>query len=80
MFHLSWQFYGVNKGDVVTFGDQASGKFGCFWVEEGKVVGTFLESGSADENKAIKAVAELRPDAPADLKEQGINFALNVSK
>lgn len=62
------------------FGDPSSGKFGCFWVEEGKVVGTFLESGSEEENKAIKTVADVRPDAPADLKEQGINFALNVSK
>eukprot|EP00210_Caulerpa_lentillifera_P005211 g4978.t1 len=80
VFHLSWQFYGENKGDVVVFGDQSSGKFGCYWVDGGKVVGVFLESGSGDENKAIKAIAELRPDAPSNLNEQGINFALDHSK
>lgn len=58
------------------FGDAASSKFGAFWVKEGKVVGAFLESGSPEENAAIKKVAQLQPAAPADLAEQGLAFAL----
>ena len=79
VFNLSWKFYGINKGSPINFGDKAEGVFGCYWVDEGKVVGAFLESGSDDQNNAIKAVAKLRPDAPDDLATQGISFALDVA-
>lgn len=36
-FDLSWKFYGLNNGVDVLFGDQASGKFGSYWVDDGKV-------------------------------------------
>lgn len=75
VFNLSWQFYGLNVGDVVHFGDQSTGKFGAYWVKDGKVVGAFLESGTTDEFAAIKKLAIVQPVAPEDLKEQGIGFA-----
>ncbi len=39
------------------------------------MVGAFLESGSAEENAAMKKVADVRPDAPDDLKTAGLAFA-----
>jgi len=79
VFDLSWQFYGVNNGTAVTFGNKSEGKFGCYWVDEGKVVGAFLESGSDDQNAAIKALARVAPEAPEDLGSQGIDFALKAT-
>ncbi|PRW59212.1 monodehydroascorbate reductase [Chlorella sorokiniana] len=76
VFNLSWQFYGLSEGEVVQFGDVSAGKFGAFWVQGGKVVGAFLESGSPEENAAIKKVAQAQPAAPADLAQQGLAFAL----
>ena len=45
-----------------------------------QVVGTFLESGSADENAAMRKVALARPDAPsaAVLAEKGAAFAIET--
>lgn len=59
------------------FGDQASGKWGAYFVAGGKVVGAFLEGGSAEDNTAVKAVALQQPPAPAAaaLAEQGLAFA-----
>ena len=31
------QFYGQSLGDPVLFGDISSGKFGTYWVNDGKV-------------------------------------------
>ena len=31
------QFYGVNEGTPVFFGDKDEGKFGSYWVSNGKV-------------------------------------------
>ncbi len=36
-FDRAWQFYGVNQGEPVFFGDASSGKFGSYWVDNGKV-------------------------------------------
>lgn len=72
------QFYGLGEGEVTHFGDFAAGKFGGFWVKDGKVVGAFLESGSPEENAAIKKVAQAQPAAPADLAQQGLAFALSA--
>jgi len=49
VFSLSWQFYGLSRGEVVHFGDPDSGKFGAFWVNDGRVVGAFVESGTPEE-------------------------------
>jgi monodehydroascorbate reductase (NADH) len=75
VFSLSWQFYGQSKGEVTHFGDLKGGKFGAYWVEGGKVVGAFLESGTDAENAAINKVAAAQPQAPADLGTQGLAFA-----
>ncbi|CAI7898689.1 unnamed protein product [Closterium sp. NIES-53] len=86
-FDLSWQFYGDNVGDAVHYGltdGKAAGdgaaKFGAYWVKDGKVVGTFLEGGSADENKAIAKAAQDQP-AVASLEAlagEGLGFALKA--
>lgn len=59
------------------FGDQASGKWGAYFVAGGKVVGAFLEGGSNEDNAAIKAVALQQPPAPAAaaLAQEGLAFA-----
>lgn len=59
------------------FGDKSSGKFGMYWVDEGKVVGCFLESGTPEDFAAIKAVAAKQPQAPsaAELASKGLEFA-----
>ena len=36
-FDRAWQFYGVNQGEPVFFGDASAGKFGSYWVDDGKV-------------------------------------------
>lgn len=67
-FNLSWTFYGDNVGDPVLFGDNnpasAKPKFGTVWIKNGKIVGVFLEGGTAEENKAIAQIARVQP--PAD--------------
>ena len=71
------QFYGLSEGaGVVPFGDAAAGKFGAYWVRDGAVVGAFLESGSPEENAAIKTAVQQCAAAPADLVQQGLAFAL----
>jgi monodehydroascorbate reductase (NADH) len=72
------QFYGLSEGDVVMHGDQSAGKFGAFWVKDGRVVGAFLEGGSDEENAAIKKTVVARAAAPADLEQQGLAFALSA--
>ncbi|KAG8048285.1 hypothetical protein GUJ93_ZPchr0008g12859 [Zizania palustris] len=83
-FDIAWQFYGDNVGDDVLFGDNdptaAKPKFGTYWVKDGKVVGVFLEGGSAEENQAIAKVARAQPPvADVDaLKTEGLDFAAKV--
>lgn len=74
------QFYGDTVGEVVMFGDMSTGKFGAYWVNGGKVVGGFLESGSPDENASLKKLALETPTAPAsaDLAKQGLEFAAKL--
>ncbi|XP_010553373.1 PREDICTED: monodehydroascorbate reductase 1, peroxisomal [Tarenaya hassleriana] len=80
-FDLSWQFYGDNVGNSVLFGDSnpkdPKPKFGAYWINEGKVVGAFLEGGSPEENKAIANVASSRPEVESldALMKQGLSFA-----
>ncbi|WCJ34346.1 Monodehydroascorbate reductase [Euphorbia peplus] len=83
-FDLSWQFYGDNVGESVLFGDadpkSAKPKFGSYWVQNGKVVGAFLEGGSADENKALAKTAKAQPPAGSldQLSNDGISFACKI--
>ncbi|KAG8376686.1 hypothetical protein BUALT_Bualt09G0089700 [Buddleja alternifolia] len=71
-FDLSWQFYGDNVGETVLFGDNdptsPTHKFGTYWIKDGKVIGVFLESGTAEENKSIAKVARVQP--PVDSLDQ----------
>ena len=78
--HCVAQFFGQSEGETVMFGDKDSGKFGAYWVNDGKVVGAFLESGSNEENAAIKKLADNPPAAPSteDLAKQGIEFAAKL--
>ncbi len=78
VFTLSWQFYGLSPGAPVHFGDHAEGKFGAFWVDNGRVVGAFLESGTPEEFAAIKKVAVEQPEAPEDLAAEGLAFAAKL--
>lgn len=79
-FDLAWQFYGEPEGDYVIHGDLEKGKFGVYWVQDGKVVGTYSESASDEQNAALKQVALTKPDAPSlgELKKMGYDFALKV--
>ncbi|KAM0839540.1 hypothetical protein ACQ4PT_060254 [Festuca glaucescens] len=83
-FDLSWQFYGDNVGEAVLFGDSdpssAKPKFGSYWIKDGKVVGAFLEGGSADENGAIAKVARAQPAVAnvEELKKEGLLFASKI--
>eukprot|EP00250_Pteridium_aquilinum_P002605 c12827_g1_i1 orf=86-1390(+) len=83
-FELSWQFYGDNVGDSVVFGQTdpsvPKAKFGAYWIKDDKVVGTFLENGSPEENKAIAKVARLQPtvDSKESLLAAGLEFASKI--
>lgn len=85
-FDLSWQFYGDNVGETVTFGREidtpaeSGAKFGGFWVKDGKIFGAFLEGGSAEENNAIAKIAKEQPAAPSleVLKKEGLAIALKA--
>lgn len=80
-FDLSWQFYGDSVGETVIFGDNdpatPKAKLGTYWVKDGKVVGVFLENGTAEENKAIAKVAKLQPPVQS-IENLGLAFALSV--
>jgi hypothetical protein len=54
---------------------KSDGKFGAYWVKDGKVVGAFLEAGTPEENAQLKKVALERPPAPEDLAGLGLEFA-----
>ncbi|XP_011077888.1 monodehydroascorbate reductase [Sesamum indicum] len=83
-FDLSWQFYGDNVGETVLFGDSSpespNHKFGSYWVKDGKVVGAFLESGTAEENNAIAKVARVQPPVSSldQLAAEGLIFASKI--
>ncbi|MCO5612660.1 hypothetical protein L7F22_066929 [Adiantum nelumboides] len=83
-FDLAWQFYGDNVGEFVVYGqaDPAvpKAKFGAYWIKDDKVVGTFLESGSPEENKAIAKVARMQPTITSKeaLLAAGLEFASKI--
>ncbi|KAI8111300.1 hypothetical protein M9434_004872 [Picochlorum sp. BPE23] len=76
VFSLSWQFYGSSDAEAVThFGDMASGKFGAFWVKEGKIVGGFYEGGDPEDFSALKSIVVNQPKAPENLADLGLGLA-----
>ena len=83
-FDLSWQFYGDNTGECVTWGLDRAGasgsKFGAYWVKDDKVVGAFLEGGSPDENKVLARVARERPSVRSKQQflSSGLDFASSI--
>jgi monodehydroascorbate reductase (NADH) len=83
-FNLSWQFYGDNVGESVVWGrdgaEAPGSKFGAYWVKDGKVVGAFLEGGSAEENKLLAKVAREQPSVGSteDLLTAGLSFAAKI--
>ena len=60
---LDWAFYGRNVGECVPLGFDGNSDryFGCFWVEDMRVVGCFLEGGSDEEKTICEKIAEMRP-------------------
>nr|KJB33788.1 hypothetical protein B456_006G030700 [Gossypium raimondii] len=81
-FSFSWRFYGDNAGEVVHFGDYLGTKFGAYWINNGHLVGSFLEGGTEDEFEAIANAAQLKPavDDLAEVERQGLNFAMTGNK
>ncbi|KAK8632464.1 hypothetical protein V6N13_072855 [Hibiscus sabdariffa] len=75
---------GDNVGDTVLFGDNnpqsPKPKFGTYWIKDGKVVGAFLEGGSAEENQAIAKIAKLQPKVENldVLTKEGLSFASKI--
>ncbi|KAF3453618.1 hypothetical protein FNV43_RR04059 [Rhamnella rubrinervis] len=72
-FDLSWCFYGDNVGEPVLFKDIGNAdtdddskcknpRFGTYWIHNHKVVGAFLEGGTAEENIGIAKIARLQPE------------------
>ncbi|KAM1057405.1 hypothetical protein ACFX2A_031352 [Malus domestica] len=83
-FNLSWTFYGDNVGDPLLFGDRdptsRKPKFGAAWIKDGRIVGTFLEGGTDEENKAIARFARAQPSAEHldTLKREGSTLDISM--
>lgn len=76
VFSLSWQFYGSSNAEAVShFGEIASGKFGAFWIKEGKIIGGFYEGGDPEDFTALKSIVVNQPKAPENLAELGLGLA-----
>nr|XP_043608224.1 monodehydroascorbate reductase 4, peroxisomal-like [Erigeron canadensis] len=82
VFSLSWQFYGDNVGEVIHFGDFSGTKFGAYWVNNGRLVGCFLEGGRNEEYEAIAKVIRLMPVITnlSELGRAGVDYVLAVSQ
>jgi monodehydroascorbate reductase (NADH) len=70
-FDVAWQFYGDNDPAA------PKPKFGSYWVKDGRVVGVFLEGGSADEYQAIARAQPPVADVEA-LRKDGLEFATKI--
>ncbi|GJV37881.1 monodehydroascorbate reductase 4, peroxisomal-like protein [Tanacetum coccineum] len=81
VFSLSWQFYGDNVGEAIHFGDFSGTKFGAYWVNKGRLVGCFLESGENEEYVAIAKAIRLKPAVRdlSKLQRDGVDFVKEVS-
>lgn len=71
IFDLSWKYWGTADGEPVFFKDGK--KIGSVWIgKDGKVTGSFLESGSADDDAALKKLADENTKVnPAEIKAKG---------
>jgi len=65
---LGWKFYGRAAGEVVTIGLEELGEekadpstFAAFYVEDGVIVGVFLEKGSDEQNAKLERVIREKP-------------------
>jgi monodehydroascorbate reductase (NADH) len=74
-----WQFYGDSTGEVIEVGD-FDPKLAAFWVDQGKVKGVFLESGSLEEFKLLPQIARAQPHVDVDVlkKATSVEEALAV--
>lgn len=64
LFEFSWVFHGIARGEVATLGLeelQDTNTFGAFWVDNGVVVGAFLEGGTETEKTMCEKIAKDRP-------------------
>ncbi|GER41331.1 monodehydroascorbate reductase [Striga asiatica] len=80
VFTLSWQFYGDNAGEAVHFGDFFAGPtLGAYWVNKGRVVGSFLEGGTKEQYEAVARVARVRPrvEDVGELQRRGLDGDLD---
>ncbi|KAL8043862.1 hypothetical protein ABFX02_08G010600 [Erythranthe guttata] len=82
VFTLSWQFYGVNEGEVVHFGDFSGKTLGAYWVYKGRLVGSFLEGGTKEQYEAIAHATRVKPmvEDLGELEKQGLGFALSLNQ
>ncbi|CAM9539565.1 unnamed protein product [Discosporangium mesarthrocarpum] len=83
MLNLSWMFFGVASGEVVVLGKEdfeTTRTLGAFWVRGERVVGAFLEGGTAEQQAALAQVARLRPKVftAKTLKETSLGDFLEV--
>lgn len=62
---LAWVFYGLQRGDPIVVGN-FDPKMAAFWVEESRVKGVFLESGSQQQKDALPSIARSQPKVDAE--------------
>ena len=69
-------------GQCVLFGNRDAGKFGTYWVHNGRLVGALVEGGSKVEYAALAKTARERPHVKdiSLLKKQGMDFVMFVAK
>ncbi|CEM08681.1 unnamed protein product [Vitrella brassicaformis CCMP3155] len=60
-FDLSWKFYGQQSNETLTVRDPGANHMAAFWMEGSTVVGAFVESGTAEEESMIQALARAKP-------------------
>ncbi|KAI0558339.1 Pyridine nucleotide-disulfide oxidoreductase [Gracilaria domingensis] len=65
VFDLSWQFFGDNVGECVVVGD-FDPQLLAVWVENGKLLGVFMEHPSAEDTANMKVVARSQPAVDAE--------------
>ncbi|PIN04684.1 Monodehydroascorbate/ferredoxin reductase [Handroanthus impetiginosus] len=82
VFTFSWQFYGDNAGEVVHFGDFSGTTFGAYWINNGHLVGSFLEGGTKEQYEALAQATRLKPriENLDELEREGLGFAMSVNK
>uniref|UniRef100_A0A7S2UXU9 monodehydroascorbate reductase (NADH) n=1 Tax=Fibrocapsa japonica TaxID=94617 RepID=A0A7S2UXU9_9STRA len=65
VLELHWNFYGIAQGEPVVLDlehYEERKRFGVFWLRDNRVVGAFLEGGTAEEHEILRDVAVSRPE------------------